>query len=72
MIPEKIMKNTRMKVGDTVTERLMFDKGRSTSLYTGTVIYVHPEGRFYRAEFELPGGKVRESFSLYGTERRKK
>lgn len=66
------MKNTKVKVGDIVTERLMFDKGRSTIPYKGTVIYVHPEGRFYRAEFELPGGKVREAFSLYGTERRSK
>ena len=64
------MTNRKVKVGDIVHERLMFDKGKSTVPYKGTVIYVHPEGRFYRAEFELPGGKVREAFSLYGTERR--
>lgn len=61
------MKKPKVKVGDIVMERLMFDKGKSTTPYKGTVIYVHPEGRFYRAEFKLPGGKVRESFSLYGT-----
>lgn len=66
------MKTPKVKVGDIVMERIQFDKGRSTIPYKGTVIYVHPEGRFYRAEFELPGGKVREAFSLYGTERRKK
>lgn len=64
------MKKTNVKVGDIVREKLMFDKGKSTQLYEGVVIYVHPEGRFYRAEFQLPGGKVRESFSLYGKERR--
>lgn len=66
------MTNRNVKVGDIVTERLMFDKGKSAASYEGVVIYVHPEGRFYRAEFELPGGKVREAFSLHGTERRKK
>lgn len=29
---------------------------------TGTVIYVHPQGRYHIVEFDLPGGKVREAF----------
>lgn len=66
------MKTPKVKVGDIVMERIMLDKGKSTIPYKGTVIYVHPEGRFYRAEFQLPGGKVREAFSLYGTERKGK
>ena len=28
----------------------------------GKVIYIHPEGRYHTVEFDLPGGKVRESF----------
>lgn len=28
----------------------------------GTVVYIHPKGRFHVVEFQLPGGKVRESF----------
>ena len=59
-----MMKNRNVKVGDTVTERLQFDKGRSTVPYKGTVIYVHPKRRFYRAEFKLPGGYVREAFMI--------
>lgn len=59
------MRNRNVQVGDIVFERLMFDKGRSETVYKGKVIYVHPERRFYRAEFELPGGKVREAFSLH-------
>lgn len=26
------------------------------------VVYIHPQGRYHTVEFELPGGKVRESF----------
>mgnify|MGYP006920900656 FL=1 len=33
---------------------------------TGTVVYIHPLGRFHIVEFELRGGKVQESFQ--GTE----
>lgn len=33
---------------------------------TGTVVYIHPLGRFHIVEFELWGGKVQESF--LGTE----
>lgn len=29
---------------------------------TGKVVYIHPEGRYHTAEFELPGGKIRENF----------
>lgn len=30
-----------------------------------TVIYIHPQRRYFTAEYEIPGGgRVRESFSL--------
>jgi hypothetical protein len=29
---------------------------------TGTVVYVHPQGRYHIVEFDMPGGKVREAF----------
>ena len=61
------MRNQNVKVGDIVMERLQFES-KSTVPYKGTVIYVHPEKRFFRAEFELPGGKVIEGFSLHGKE----
>ena len=60
------MTNKNIQIGDTVMERIQLDKGRSTVPYKGTVIYIHPERRFYRAEFELAGGKVRESFLING------
>lgn len=28
----------------------------------GTVVYIHPKRRFHTVEFDLPGGKLRESF----------
>nr|DAL91793.1 MAG TPA: ATP synthase subunit 9 [Caudoviricetes sp.] len=31
-----------------------------------TVIYIHPQRRFYRVEFETRGGKFRESFYFPG------
>lgn len=65
------MRNQNVKVGDIVFERLQFDT-KSTTPYKGVVIYVHPEKRFFRAEFELAGGKVTEAFSLYGNDRDKK
>ena len=34
----------------------------------GTVVYIHPAGRFYIAELDLPGGKVREAFPMTGGE----
>jgi len=30
----------------------------------GKVVYIHPEKRFFDAEFKLAGGTVRESFSF--------
>lgn len=28
----------------------------------GTIIYIHPAGRFYTVEFQLAGGTIRESY----------
>ena len=67
-----MMKNQNVKVGDTVTERIQLDKGRSHVPYKGTVIYVHPERRFYRAEFQLGNGVVREAFIINGGRENKK
>ena len=29
---------------------------------TGTVVYIHPQGRYHVVEFETRGGPVREAF----------
>ena len=33
---------------------------------SGVVVYVHPQGRYHTVEFELWGGKVKESFAGVG------
>ena len=53
-----------VKVGDQVRLPLTLDKG--FKMLTGTVIWIHPERRFFQVEFQLPGGTVRESYSFYG------
>ena len=62
---------TRLKPGMTVTRRsdiLASDRvdrngKRLGRTMTGTVIFVHPAGRFHTVEFELRyGRKIRESF----------
>lgn len=29
---------------------------------TGTVVYIHPKGRYHTVEFQTPGGPVQECF----------
>lgn len=57
-----------MKIGQIV-ERLpeticeMDDKARAIKKpLRGRVVYIHPKGRYHTVEFELRGGKVRETF----------
>lgn len=52
-------------IGEEVRKRLTMDCLIETE-YTGRVIYIHPSGRFYVAEFRLAGGTVRESFFEWG------
>jgi len=56
-----------VKVGDRKTETLHFGEGNSRT-YTGRVVYVHPERRFYIVEFGFEKGSFRETF--YPEERR--
>ena len=54
------------KVGDTVYE--IFHCGGVVNVNTepckGTVVYVHPCGRFYTVEFDFGGMKLRESYTV--------
>ena len=58
-----------MKLGDKVSrvpETLydtvnLFKGGRRE--HVGTVVYIHPKGRFYTVEFEIGGEKFRESYT---------
>lgn len=60
-----------MKLGDKVTERVGYNPfGLSVVqdvLMTGEVVYIHPQGRYYTAEFTCENGKrFRESFQMEG------
>ncbi len=54
-----------MKIGDRVTKTVFLGHA-SNGQKTGYVIYIHPQGFFYIAEFKGRGGinKYRESFYL--------
>lgn len=60
-----------MKVGDTVRKIITVSATsgitgertpEETIVREGKVVYVHPKGRFYTAEFALPFGTIRESY----------
>lgn len=58
-----------MKIGDRVVckpEKIVeYDptgKRAGSQVQTGTVVYVHPKGRFVTVGFATPGGMLRESF----------
>lgn len=53
MIPSTI------QIGDTVTRHIDATDRKAT----GTVVYIHPEGRYYTVEFDLGFYKFRESFN---------
>ena len=59
-----------MQVGETVRKPLtdIVSGSANTPLpkFTGRVVWVHPEGRFYLAEFQFPGGIIRECFQEVG------
>lgn len=60
-----------MNVGDEVKTRLEYGmQGHlQEPVETGTVVYMHPEGRYYTAEFAFEKGTVRESFLIMDPER---
>lgn len=51
-----------MQVGETVHKPLTDIMSGSSNTprpkFTGRVVWVHPQGRFYLAEFQLPGGII--------------
>ena len=59
-----------MQVGETVHKPLTDIVSGSANTprpkFTGRVVWVHPQGRFYLAEFQLPGGTIRECFQQVG------
>ncbi len=54
----------RLKTGDTLLLPLSFQHGSSPQ--KGTVVYIHPELRFFTAEFSVGNGRIRESYCALG------
>lgn len=53
----------RLQLGDTI----LLPLGFQTSLRKeGTVVYIHPEKRFFTAEFNCGQNRIRESYCAYG------
>lgn len=46
-------------LGDTVTRRIADTEKRAT----GTVVYIHPERRYYVVEFRMKYGSFREGYN---------
>lgn len=71
---KKLMaKNEIMRLGETVRKRINssatrgdYNKGfpEEKVYHYGRVIYVHPLGRFYTAEFRFRHGSIRESYDI--------
>ena len=58
-----------MKIGDKVRKRLTGtlceSNGRhSQPAVTGTVVWIHPQNRFYVAEFKLGHERIHECFEV--------
>ena len=59
-----------VKLGDRIKARISYGMEGGTMLprEEGTVVYIHPEGRFYTLEFTFPGPrgvrKFRESYPM--------
>ena len=53
-----------MQVGDRIKARITYGMEGGTLLPSeeGTVVYIHPEGRFYTLQFTFPRGSFRESY----------
>ncbi|MPM33333.1 hypothetical protein SDC9_79906 [bioreactor metagenome] len=63
-----------MRIGDKVTKRpAIFQneikdpgrKGQGPRVLSGTVVYIHPERRFYEVEFTCEDRSFRETFYFY-------
>lgn len=54
-----------MKIGQTVTVYPTHMRERQKKCVAAVVVYIHPEGRFFTAEWVVHGDvKMRESFGI--------
>lgn len=60
------MKQTAVRVGDTVIRRPLFTAKKDITKarpMSGTVVYVHPKGRYHTVEFRKGSQPIKESFA---------
>ena len=57
-----------IRLGDEITAKVNYGMEGGTLLppEKGRVVYIHPEGRFFTAEFRFERGSFRESFAITG------
>ncbi len=53
----------KLQLGDTLVLPLCFQPGLRKE---GTVVYIHPEKRFFTAEFDCGENSIRESYCAHG------
>ena len=53
-----------MNIGDRIPCKVRFGEEQDSKYtqQTGTVVYIHPEGRYYTCEITVEGGTFRESY----------
>ena len=56
-----------VEIGQKVVEKITTGQNPAFVVATGTVIWIHPKGRFYRVKFVQPGGTCIESYPLMRT-----
>lgn len=65
--PEPVRFDSGLKVGDKVSRKPITFGGAEETLRprtrSGTVVYIHPKGRYHVVAFEVGHGVLRESFS---------
>lgn len=55
-----------LKLGDRMKARINYggEGGSLLPMEEGTVVYIHPEERFYTLRFDFPKGSFRESYPI--------
>lgn len=66
--PEGRSEFAGIHLGDEITAKVNYGMEGGTLLppEKGRVVYIHPEGRFFTAEFRFERGSFRESFAITG------
>lgn len=59
---EEVIGIIKHKVGEKVKEKFGFLHLMDMPMFDGTVVYIHPCGRYYTVEFDFDGCKIRESY----------